>query len=198
MHTYDHEALMARLARLSEGARVVFAAASATRMIPLYERFHKRSGHGDPQVLRDALESAWSWVKGDQKEPAAYAATIEVLTGLLPDDDEGSVPPGSWAVDAISGAIYTVESLTDPDPQKGTWAAEQVVDAVGDFVRSQWIASRGRLPSPQEGFSDPVMQKLLGQYDRDLSELEKLSPGGLSSEVERFRRRAEAELPIPE
>ena len=198
MHTYSQEALTERLARLSEGTRVAFAVACATRLVPLYEAFHEKTGHGDPRVLRDALEMAWSWVKGDRKEPVIYAATVEALTALLPEDDEGSLPPGSWAVDAVSSAIYTLESLTDPDPQKGAWAAEQVVDAVGDSVRSKWIASHGKLPSPREGFSDPVMQELLSKFDRDLTELERHGPSVLASEVERFRRRAESERPIPE
>jgi uncharacterized protein YjaG (DUF416 family) len=196
MRAYDQAALKARLEHLNEDQRVAFAAACASRILPAYDDYHK-SGQGEPETLRRVLESVWSWIQGTRKERASYVADVEALTTLLPGEDEGNAEPGRWAVDALSSAIYTVEALIYSDPQRAVWAAEQVVDAVEDFVRSAWFSKHGEVPSAQEEVSDPLMQTLLGQYERDLSDLEKLRPGQLVAEALRFRRRAEAERALP-
>ncbi len=197
MRVYDEASLKARLGRLNEEERVAFAAACASRMLPVYEDYHEETGLGDPEMIRRVLESAWSWVQGIRKERLSYGADVEALTALLPGEDEGSVPPGKWAADALSSTIYTVEALVHSDPQRAVWAAEQVVDAVEDYVRSTWFSKHGEVPSAQEEVSDPLMQTLLRQYDRDLSDLERLRPGQLAAAVARFRRRAEAERALP-
>ncbi len=193
MHTYDQVSLKARLEHLNEDARAAFAAACVSRLLPEYEDYHKETGQGDPRTLRRVLESVWSWVRGSRRERSSYSTDVEALTALLPGEEQGGVAPGKWAVDALSSAIYTVEALIHSDAQRAVWAAEQLVDAVEDFVRSSWFSKHGEVPSAQDEVSDPVMQTLLGQMDRDLSDLEGLRPSQVATEATRLRRRAEAE-----
>lgn len=196
MRTYDEASFKTRIARLHADARVTFAAACATRLLPLYVRFCEKTRSGDPHGLGEAMRAVWDWVRGIRKDPGFYAVLAESLDSHLPEEDEG-IPPGSWAMDALSSAIYTLQSVADPDPRQIVWAAGRMIDAVGDFIRFEWVTKGRGLPSAQAGFSDPVMQAVLNQFERDLTDLENLGPETLPAEVDRLKKRAEGECPIP-
>ena len=190
---YDQSILKARLAQLSPSARVAFAAACATRLVPLYERYSAEVDTGDPRLLHQAIDTVWNWVRGDQIAMTYVAAQIEQLDTLTPTERQAAAPSGAYADDAIASAIYALQSIAEPGAQNAAWAAARVINSVTDFVCARWKRTVGRFPSPDEGFADPAVVTVLARIERDLKELEAAGEGALATLGDRLRARAVVE-----
>lgn len=85
--------------RLPAVARAAFFATCGEALIPLYERFHLRTGWGEPRLLRAALDAAWRWVELD--EEIDDASLLDQLADLAPHGDDFDAPPSTEAQDAV-------------------------------------------------------------------------------------------------
>ena len=90
---YDEPDLVARLARLPSKLRVAFAALCAERQLPNYIQFWERSGLGNPNVLKEALESIWEDVRGRPLTRAELETLLERCMALIPSGEGRRILP---------------------------------------------------------------------------------------------------------
>jgi hypothetical protein len=187
--SYSRQAVTLKLETLSPALQSLFAAAAAQRLIPAYERFHQKTGKGDPLVLKRALEHLWSSIFGASED---LEGDLRELEGLRPAESDWSVETG-LAENAVSSAEYAIESHLNRDFQYAAWAAEQVYEAVDLWVRNRDNVDFNIPGSEQQVLRDPVVQAQLSFLIRDLEELRAASDQFLHVLGDRIRRRSEIE-----
>jgi hypothetical protein len=70
-----------QLERMPPAFRVVFAAASAERLVPAYLSFSRRTGRGDPVVLTAMLERLWLDAQGNRMDAQQVQESIDLRQG---------------------------------------------------------------------------------------------------------------------
>lgn len=131
---YDEQAIKARLEAAGRRECSLFATSCAERLFPMYEAFVKRTGQGDIELLRRALDFAWD-VSGATEQPLAeIAARGADAESLVPsDDDEDWTAASPIAQNAAAAVAYALRAQLSGDPQDGVWAARQLYEAA-DFL----------------------------------------------------------------
>jgi uncharacterized protein YjaG (DUF416 family) len=126
---YDEATIKARLDALPQDQRVLFACACAERLLPLYAWFASKTGQGDPDGLREALDIAWGVRPGlaPGNEVDSRRGSIE---GLVPDDNDADWSVWSpLAQNAAAAVAYSLRTWLSGDSQNGAWAARQLYEA---------------------------------------------------------------------
>jgi hypothetical protein len=138
---YDEVALSHSLRALPLAKRVVFACACAERLLPAFRWFCERSGSDDFEVIREALDAAWSAAHLDElSESPEVAACREQVEALVPDaGDDGLFPASAIAQNAVAGVAYALRTWEAADSQASVWAARQLYEA-GDVLVQQGAA----------------------------------------------------------
>jgi hypothetical protein len=110
--------LEADLARLSQQARVAFAAACAERVLIIY----KYTSQGD--IVRAgpgmAVETAWSFASGSTVDGARMDKVKASIDAAYPEPDLGGGPDQF----SVSTASYALDAITDTTT-KSAWSASQ-------------------------------------------------------------------------
>lgn len=126
---YDEGAIKARLDDMSSVQRVLFACACAERLFPLYELFVSKTGQGDADQLRRALDMAWS-VQGSVPPGGDLDRLRASVEELVPHDDEaGWFAWSPFAQNAAASVAYALRAWLSSDSQNGVWAARQLYEA---------------------------------------------------------------------
>jgi hypothetical protein len=156
---FDEGALADRLKAMPLSGRVLFACACAERLMPAYRWFCERSGLSDSGVIREALDAAWAIGPSDASlVPSEIAAWRERVEGLVPDDDDEALFPGSAvAQNAVAGVAYALRAWETADPQESVWAARQLYEAA-DVVVQQGAPSQTYVDDVD---SEPPVQLML-------------------------------------
>jgi hypothetical protein len=194
---FDELDLLARLARLPSKLRVVFAALCAERQLPNYIRFSERSGWGNPNILKEALESIWQDVQGQPLTKAQLETILERCEPFIPTGEEDTKEETAYAEDAATSIAYAIEARLTDDPQKAAWAARRAYSAVDHFIMSQIDSTRVTREDEQFILSHPLVQAELRRQQADLEELElasaetSLQASVISKLRDRARRDAE-------
>jgi uncharacterized protein YjaG (DUF416 family) len=192
---FDEPDLLARLARLPSKLRVVFAALCAERQLPNYIQFSERSGWGNPNVLKEALESIWEDVQGQPLTKAELETILERCMTLIPTEDtEGET---ANAEDAAASVAYTIRARLTDDPQEAAWVAQCAYNAVWYFLMRQIESTSIEPEHVRFVRSHPLVQAELRRQQADIQELQLVSaetslPGSVISDLrDRARRDAE-------
>jgi uncharacterized protein YjaG (DUF416 family) len=167
---YDEPELVGRLSNASPEGRALFAAASAERLFPLYERYAARTGQEALAQLRTALDAAWEAV-GAEAAPEDLARWQEVAEALVPDeDDEGWVEDAAYGQNAAAAVAYALRTRLTDDPQEAAWAARQIYDAA-DYAAQQIDDNLDfNDPGADEAvLATPVVQEALRAIQENLS-----------------------------
>lgn len=192
---FDEPGLVARLAKLPSELRVAFAALCAERQLPNYIQFSERSGWGNPNVLKDALESIWQDIQGQSHSKAEFETLLEQCMTLIPTEDtEGDT---ANAEDAAASVAYTIRSRLADDPQEAAWAAQCAYNALWHLLMSQIESTSIEPEHVRFVRSHSLVQAELRRQQADLQELQLVSaetslPGSVISGLrDRARRDAE-------
>jgi hypothetical protein len=169
---FDEPDLVARLARLPSKLRVVFAALCAERQLPNYIQFSERSGWGNPNILKEALESIWQDIQGQPLTRAQLETILERCEPFIPTGEEDTKEETAYAEDAATSIAYAIEARLTDDPQKAAWAARRAYSAVDHFIMSQIDSTRVTREDEQFILSHPLVQAELRRQQADLEELE--------------------------
>ena len=194
---YDEPDLIARLARLPSKLRVAFAALCAERQLPNYIRFSERSGLGNPNVLKHALESIWEDVQGRPLTKAELETLLGRCMALIPSGEEDTEEETAYAEDAAASLAYTISTRLTDDPQEAAWAARCAYTAVDHFIMSQIDSMIVTREHQRFILSHPLVQAELRRQQADLKDLELASaetslPASVISDLrDRARRDAE-------
>jgi hypothetical protein len=191
MLRYDESELVKALSGTPRNARVMFAAACAERLQPLYAWFHETSGQGDPDGLRAALDAAWQAVL----EPAGsedLGQWQEAAELLVPDEeDEGWVDQSAYAQNAAAAVAYALRSWSADEPQDAGWAARQVYEAADYAAQRQLEDLDLNAPGAEDALlGRPVVQEALEGLGQDLRDVSR--PGPTEQVAREVREKARA------
>jgi uncharacterized protein YjaG (DUF416 family) len=192
-----------RLEALAPWARLAFAAASAERVLPAYERFSEEDGWGDPRFLRRGLDNVWSSVRG--QEPPESAAEFRARADELAPDQQGEVQwKSAWssdALDALIAVVICVEAAEDPTVARVAEASQYEVEmAVGHVDEDLRRLGRTQLFHPDRErdlvraeLQHPLTRGTIELFEADLDDLAKVtgfSPEALDTLCERAQAAA--------
>lgn len=169
---YDEQAIRAGLESMSPEARVLFAAACAERLIPLYELFSELTKRGDVSVLREGLKVAWSATDPGSVLREEIKRLRDVAEALVPDaDDEDWSFSWAFAQTAAAAVTYALETWLSADAQNAVWASRQLYD-VADFMVQEGASLHTYIEDIDE--NSPVQLALKGIEDalREAPELD--------------------------
>ena len=169
---FDEPDLIARLARLPSKLRVVFAALCAERQLPNYIQFSKRSGWGNPNVLKDALESIWQDTQGQPLTKAELETILERCMASIPSDEQDTKKEPAYAQDAAASVAYAIGARLTDDPKEAAWAARRAFEAVDYFVMSQIDSTTIMGEHLRFALSQPIVQAELRRQQADLQDLQ--------------------------
>jgi uncharacterized protein YjaG (DUF416 family) len=195
---FDEPDLVARLARLPSKPRVAFAALCAERQLPNYIRFSERSGLGNPNVLKEALESIWQDVQRQPLAKSELETILERCMALVPSGEEDTEEETAYAEDAAASVVYTIRARLADDPQEAAWGARCAYDTLDYFLMSQIDSTSVTREHEKFVLSHPLVQAEFQRQQADLKDLELASsekslPASVISEL-RDRARRDAEL----
>jgi uncharacterized protein YjaG (DUF416 family) len=195
---FDEPDLVARLARLPSKLRVAFAALCAERQLPNYIRFSERSGWGNPNILKEALESIWQDIQGQPLTKAQLETILERCMASIPSDEQDTTKEPAYAQDAAASVAYAIRARLADDPQEAAWAARGAYEAVDYFLTSQIDSTTIEPEHLRFALSHPLTQAELRRQQADLKDLELASaekslPASVLSKL-RDRARRDAEL----
>lgn len=148
----------------------MFAAACAERLQPLYAAFHRASGQGSPEQLRQALEAVWA-AAADADLGEQVAQWESVTYDLVPrEEDPGWVDMTPLGENAATAVAYAVRTWSADDAQEAAWAARHVYEAA-DYAAQRQLPD---LDLNEPGAEDellgrPVVQEVLAGLQDDLS-----------------------------
>ena len=169
MLQYDEADLVRRLAAMSKPARVMFAAACAERLQPLYQRFHDLTGQGDPDNLAATLDAVWrvALAGRDQEGLAQWQSLAE---DLVPDEEGDSwTPESAYGQHGAAAVAYAVRTWLADDPADAGWAARQVYEAADYAAQQRPELDLNEPDAEQEVLAQPVVQEALAGLAADLA-----------------------------
>jgi uncharacterized protein YjaG (DUF416 family) len=195
---FDEPDLIARLTRLPSKLRVVFAALCAERQLPNYIQFSERSGLGNPNVLKQALESIWQDIQGQPLTKPQLKTMLERCEALVPTTgEEDTKEEAAYAEDAAASIVYAIGARLTDDPQEAAWAARRAFESVDYFVMSQIDSTTITGEHLRFALSQPIVQAELRRQQADLQDLQLASAekslwaSAISKLRDRARRDAE-------
>lgn len=159
MEHFDNEKLRQEIGALSHWKRVTFMAACCERMLPNYRSFTMETGHGDPNLLSEALAEVWHWIETDQL-PNSVISLVELCEQQAPDTIKFSSIYTSAALDAANSIATTLEALADASEDQALEVASLARDTVDLFVQQQYDLD----PSSQD-FEEQIVQHSLMQAE---------------------------------
>jgi uncharacterized protein YjaG (DUF416 family) len=171
METFDQGRLERTLQKLAPWKRIAFMAQIGERMLGNYQRFSAETGFGDVSVLRNALDTAWTWIESGWL-PGNLAELREACEQQAPDTEQFSSPYTSAALDAANVASIILDALDRPDEAQPVDVASLARDTVDLFVQECM-----NLDLNAPGFEDTILQHSLMQSElrRQREDLEALT-----------------------
>jgi uncharacterized protein YjaG (DUF416 family) len=105
----DEKELLARLERLPNRLRAVFAAACAERQLPNYLPYSMKDPQRNPDALARLLNRLWADLEGNQVADADLQQDLDKCMSLLPAEDSTDYT----AEDAVSAVAYAISTRLD-------------------------------------------------------------------------------------
>lgn len=133
-YNFDKKILCAQLKELSEVQQFLFALLCCERLYPNYKAFARHHDWGDPRVLRNSLDLAWSMLRGDV-EPVDLSDPTESLELLTPDTEDFSSVYVSPALDAAVATRLLISLCSGPSISKVVEIASLCRDTVDMYVQ---------------------------------------------------------------
>jgi uncharacterized protein YjaG (DUF416 family) len=190
---FDEQMLVRDLDRLPPPLRVVFAAASAERLLPTYMSFSRRTGRGDAKTLTAILERLWLDMQGNRMDSRQVQENIDISLRLIPEEDSGSwVPEQALAEDAAAAVAYAVSCRQSGRSQEAAWAARRAYEALDHFVINQEGIDPSEAGAEERVLSHPPVQAELLRQRRDIDEL-LAAQWDVARVAQQIRQRSQAE-----
>lgn len=199
IRTYNEASNVAILRRLPSRLRVVFALLCAFRLLPTYQRFHSRTGLGDPEALDTLVESLWVDCIDKTLEDEGVRKYSEQCLDLVPNEDKGwDEETQPYAEDAAAAVVYAYRSRLTGDPQEAAWAARRIYESLDRYVQTVMEISLHDPETERAILSHPAMQAELARQERDLDDLVRLAKleDDVVTSLRELRGRSECEAPM--
>jgi len=156
--------LIEKLQKLDALHRVVFSAACCERLLPNYTAFHKEENWGDPNVLRLALDRVWECLEDGELPKEGLDQLISDCNDIIPDTENFSTPLVSYALDAGTAVVSTLECCKNGRVESAVEVAVFSRDTVFMALSAQgW--------SDDKMADSPLMKRELEKQEEDLDVL---------------------------
>lgn len=132
MCDFDESEARQRLSRLSRRRKTAFAAANAERLFPFARRHFGGTGSSNAATLVSAMDHLWDALSGIEADLHRVLAELQDLNP--PEDTTLS----HVASDAISAAVYAIETWLNDDSQRAALTARQCL-AAADVIAQESI-----------------------------------------------------------
>ena len=187
MEPFNGSAIERALAPLSREAQVAFAISCCERLYPNYLAFKRETGWGEPDVLRKALDLAWSFLEGVWPSPDSVALVRQQIQAAEPETEDFNTILVSSALDAAACANLILQFVEEGGVGKIVEIASLCRDTVDMFVQDQ----DGLVPTDpkleERILNHRLMQAELQRQHDDLLDLKSFS--GLPTEVAKLREK---------
>lgn len=135
MEVFEETSLLLATECLSIWKRIGFMAYCCERMIPNYRLFNEETGFGSVDVLRQALDSVWTWMERAES-PLDLGRLVSACDLQAPDTEDFSSIYTSAALDAASAVALTLESIETAEVNQLIEVATLARDTA--FMFSDW------------------------------------------------------------
>ncbi len=120
---------------LSFKAKALFAAITSERLYQNYVLFQERTGWGNSLLLQDAIALIFQYIINNNlisvEEVEYFKTRIDLIT---PDTEDFEGTLTSWALDACTTLINTLNFFISKDDQEIFWVASTSLDTVDFFL----------------------------------------------------------------
>ena len=196
MLDFDDHQLKEQILRIPPDGKVAFATACAQRLVPLYQRYCKRSKRGKPAALDNAMLRLWHYLQGKDIPVPERERLIRRLDNLMPADDDTDDVDG-LADSALFAAGYAIECSIAGDSALAVLAAEMAFETMYSlFMNAAYPDCTGVTGEMiNNTIASPPAQTELARQQRDLDEIAAAcqQPDGLLALIPTLRARAIAE-----
>lgn len=165
---FDQEALRVQLARLDHRRKVTWALLTTERMIPNYAEFHRQHRWGRPDVVREAVDRAWAWLRGLKVKADERRRLGRAVDRWTPDTEVFGSPFASAALDVATATNAVLCLLAEDEVALAVQVGASAVDTVYLHVAEEGDA-------PEHTMEHPLMQRELQQQADDLAQVSKLA-----------------------
>lgn len=181
----DWDGVMGRLAALSVRHRAAFAVLCAERQYGTYAYTSREDSRLQPEVLRNALDRCWAFVRGEEVSSNELADLKEAVDQLIPNLDEDMSGFASLILDATGTVSYLLNTCLTGSIENAASAGVSARNAVDEWVIGMIAPSCEGLPeniisiAPQDVprlqaavDAHPMMVREMQQQEHDLTYLE--------------------------
>jgi uncharacterized protein YjaG (DUF416 family) len=193
IYRYDEDLNVRLLYDLSLRSRIAFALLCATRLLPVYRRYHGRGKRGKPGAVEGFAEQLWRDLSACEMSNHDIELAVAQCEELIPTEENGRDEDTQYANDAVSALAYAVRTRLTGEPQEAAWAGRRAFESVYSYVGAL-LENRSGIYDDHAIMSHQAIQAELARQRRDLLELAALEQSGtLDTRLESLRHRAERE-----
>jgi hypothetical protein len=168
MFSYDKQGLLAELAALPPTARLAYAAAAATRLMPACERFASARAPATVGRARAVVAELWQCILSGDPGQLVWPAVLEEVMGMIPGPEVEGGLLTQTAEDALASLAYAIRCLLVDDPAQAELAVGREYDATDQAA----IKITGVVPTTPKKearlLAHPLIQRALGRQYADL------------------------------
>lgn len=166
--SYDKQGLLADLAALPPAARLAYAAAAATRLMPACERFASARAPETVGRARAIVAELWQCILSGDAGELAWPAVLDEVMGMIPGPEMEGGLLTQTAEDALASLAYAIRCLLVDDPVQAELAVGREYDATDQAA----IKITGVVPTTPKKearlLAHPLIQRALGRQVADL------------------------------
>ncbi len=169
MYSYDKQGLLAALAAFPPAARLAYAAAAATRLMPACERFAAALAPSTQGRAREIVAELWQCILADDPGAQPWPDILDEVIGMIPGKEVQGGQLTLMAEEGLAALAYAIRCLLVDDPRQAEAAAGREYDAVDQAA----IALTGIRPTTPKKearlLAHPLIQRALGRQHQDLA-----------------------------
>lgn len=173
MFSYDKQGLLAELAALPPAARLAYATAAATRLMPACERFASILAPHTQGRAREIAAELWQCILADDPGQQPWPDVLREVMVMIPGEEVEGGLLTQMAEDALASLAYAIRCLLVDEPSQ----AESAVGREYDATDQAAIRLTGVVPnSPKKEarlLAHPLIQRALARQHQDLILLRK-------------------------
>ena len=164
---FDADQLKSRLKALTHLQRFAFLLSICERLSPNYRYFSAAEGWGDPELLREALDLAWSFLQGVDVSARAEALG-EKMEENTPDTDDFDSVFVSSALDAAVCTSNLLGLIRSDDVVSVVEGASLARDTVDMYVQELLALAPGDRYLEAKILDHPLMKRELLRQSQDV------------------------------
>lgn len=169
---FDANALKKRLLSLDNKKRLLYGALCCERLIRNYLPFHEQVGWGDMNVLKDSLDSIWSFLSGNGLDTSLVKKLLNDCVLITPDSDEFEHPFLAVAQDACFAICNLLDYILSADADNILHIATYATDSVDYYIHFVEKIDINKSDREKIILEHPLMQRELAQQENSLSAIE--------------------------